>query len=64
MPWTMSDAVRKTKKASTPAAKKQWTAVANKTLAKTGDDALSIKTANSVIKNRKKTRGPKSKTAE
>ncbi len=57
MPWTMSDAIHKTKKATTSTAKKQWSTVANKVLAKTGDDALAIKTANSAIKHRKAKNG-------
>lgn len=54
MPWTMADAIRKTKKATSSSAKKQWAAVANNVLAKTGDDALAVKSANSAIKHRKK----------
>ena len=64
MPWTMSDAIRKTKKATTAPAKRQWAAVANKVLAKTGDEGLAVKSANSAVKHRKNKRGPKSKATE
>ena len=50
MPWTPSDGPqRHTHKANTPAKKKQWSAVANAVLAKTGDDAQAVRTANGVI---------------
>jgi uncharacterized protein YdaT len=49
MPWTPSDAQSKTKKATTPAKQKQWSAVANAVLAKTGSDASAIRIANSNI---------------
>ena len=54
VPWTAKDASSKTKKAKSPAAKKQWKAIANSVLAKTGNDATAIKMANAVIKRRKK----------
>ena len=53
MPWTPKDASSKTKKAASPAAKKQWSTVANKVRARTGDDALAIKEANGVVKRRR-----------
>ncbi len=59
MPWTPKDAVHKTKKASTPAKKKQWAAVANAVLKKTGDDAGAIKSANVAVK--KTAKKPKEK---
>lgn len=54
MPWTPSDASKKTKKAKTPKAKRQWRDIANSVLAKSGDEARAIKTANSVVKKRRK----------
>lgn len=54
MPWTPADANKKTKKASSPKAKRQWRDVANGVLAKTGDDARAIKEANAVVGRRKK----------
>jgi len=53
MPWTAKDASRKTKKAKSPKAKRQWSAVANSVLKRTGDDALAIREANAVVKRRK-----------
>lgn len=54
MPWAPESAARKTKKAKTPAAKKQWSTVANKVLAKSGDEGKAIRIANAAVKNRKK----------
>jgi hypothetical protein len=54
MPWTMASAYRHTHKAKGPAAKKQWSAVANKVLKESGDDAKAIKIANAAIAKRKK----------
>lgn len=52
MPWNKaSDAKRHTKKADTPEKARQWLHVANSELEKTGDDALAIRAANSVVKN-------------
>ncbi len=51
MPWTPKDAPAHTKKANTPAKRKQWAEVADSVLAKTGDDAQAIRAANSVVKN-------------
>ena len=49
MPWTAADASKKTHKANTPKLRRQWAHVANGELAKTGDDALAIRAANSVV---------------
>lgn len=49
MPWTPRDAYRHTKRASTPALQRQWSHVANSELEKTGDEALAIRAANSVV---------------
>ena len=54
MPWKPSDAKASTKKAKSPKAKKQWSAVANKVLAETGDDAKAKIIANGVIAKRRK----------
>ncbi len=50
MPWDPTDAARHTKKASTPATQKQWSATADSVLAKTGDDAQAIRIANAAVK--------------
>lgn len=54
MPWKSSDAKSKTKKAATPKRQRQWKDVANAVLAKTGDEARAVRTANGVIKKAKK----------
>ena len=54
MPWAARDATKKDRKAKTPKAKRQWAAVANATLARTGDEGRAIRTANGVIKRRKR----------
>lgn len=54
MPWKPSDASSKTKKAKTPKDRRQWRDIANSVLAKTGDDATAIRTANGVLKKRAK----------
>lgn len=62
MPWSPADAKQKTKKADTPKKQRQWSAVANKTLEKTGDDGAAIKTANGVVaKSRKSGSKPSAK---
>lgn len=52
MPWTPADAAKKTKKAKSPKAKRQWAHVANGALKKTGSDSLAIREANGVIAKR------------
>jgi hypothetical protein len=53
MPWTADDGPsRHTKKAKSLSAKRQWAAVANSVLAKSGDDAKAVREANGVIKRR------------
>ena len=52
MPWNLADAFAHTKKATTPAAKRQWAAVANNVLAKTKSDATAVKVANGAVKKR------------
>lgn len=51
MPWTASDAKRHTHKALSPARKRQWAAVANSVLQRTGSDASAVIQANGVLKN-------------
>ena len=52
MPWSPEDAKKYTKKAKSPAARRQWMHVANGVLAKTGDEGKAIQAANSVIARR------------
>jgi len=59
MPWSPADASAKTKKATSPAAKKQWADVANNVLEKTGDEGRAVKTANGVVKKRGKSASKK-----
>lgn len=49
MPWSASDASKKTHKASTPRKRRQWSDVANSVLAKTGDEGRAVRTANGVV---------------
>lgn len=51
MPWTPKDASHSTRKADTPAKRRQWAHVANSALDRTGDDGLAKRLANAVIKN-------------
>lgn len=54
MPWTAADGpTRHTKKAKSKNARKQWAAVANDVLTKSGDEGKAVRIANGVIKNRK-----------
>lgn len=54
MPWTPDDGpARHTKKAKSPTAKRQWSAVANNVLTKTGDEGRAVREANAVVKRRK-----------
>lgn len=56
MPWVASDARKHTKKATSAAAMRQWSHVANAVLEKTGDEERAIKEANAVVARRKKKR--------
>ena len=49
MPWSMGSALTHTKKANTPAKKKQWSATANAVLAKSGDEGKAVRVANSAV---------------
>jgi hypothetical protein len=53
MPWTMADASRHTQKAKGKPAKKQWSTVANKVLAESGDEGKAVRIANAAVKKRK-----------
>ena len=54
MPWTPSSGpARHTKKAKSPAAKKQWSSVANKVLADSGDEGKAVRIANAAVAKRK-----------
>ena len=54
MPWKSSAASAKTKKAKSPAAKKQWASVANKVLKETGEEGRAVRIANAAVKKRRK----------
>ena len=54
MPWTSKDAKRHTHKAGSSGAKKQWSKVANKVLADSGDEGKAVRIANAAVKKRKK----------
>lgn len=62
MPWTMESAGRHTKKAKSPATKKQWSSVANSVLEKTGDEGKAVRIANAAVaKHPSKKKAKKSK---
>ena len=50
MPWNPTDANRHTKKADTKATAKQWSAVANAVLEKSGDEGKAVRIANAAVK--------------
>lgn len=54
MPWTPSKAHSHTKRAQTPAAKRQWATVANRVLDESGDEGKAIRVANAAVNKRKK----------
>lgn len=50
MPWSPSDGpARHTKKANTPGKRQQWSAVANKVLADSGDEGKAVRIANAAV---------------
>lgn len=49
MPWSSADAKKHTKKASTPAKKKQWASVADSALKGGSSEGSAIRQANSVV---------------
>lgn len=55
MPWSPSDASKKTRKAKTKAQKTRWAKTANAVLNKTGDEAMAIRVANAGAKRKPKT---------
>lgn len=48
-PWTPKDAVRHTKKASTPKKKRQWADVADSELSRGQSDVTAIRAADAVV---------------
>ncbi len=52
MPWSADDAKRHTKKARSPAARRQWAAVANAALKRGLPEGEAVREANSVLKHR------------
>ena len=54
MPWKPSAASAKTKKAKSPAAKKQWSSTANAVLKKTGDEGRAVRIANAAVAKRRR----------
>lgn len=58
MPWTAKDASKHTKKADTPAEKKQWAKTANAVLKSSKNEGKAVRIANaSIAKGDKKKRG-------
>lgn len=53
MPWSSSDATRFTKKANTPAKKRQWAHVANSALASGDSEGSAIRQANVAVARRR-----------
>jgi uncharacterized protein YdaT len=52
MPWSPSDGPsRHTKKANTPAKRKQWSDIANNVLKKSGDEGKAVRIANAQVRN-------------
>lgn len=54
MPWSPKDALRHTKKASSPKKRRQWRDVANSVLAKSGNEGRAVREANAVVKRARK----------
>lgn len=52
MPWSAADAQSHTSAADTPARQKLWSEIANRVLAKTGDEGRAIREANAVVGTR------------
>lgn len=51
MPWKPDDGPsRHTKKANTPAKKKQWADIANKVRTESGDEGKAVRIANAAVK--------------
>lgn len=56
MPWKPEDATRFTKKAKSPTAKRQFAEVADKVLAKTGDEGRAVRAGNAAVAKRPENR--------
>lgn len=57
MPWSPEDGpARHTKKAKSAKKKRQWSAVANAVLKKTGDEGRAVRSANAVVAKKKKSK--------
>ena len=54
MPWEPREARLKTSKADTPKKQRQWAAVANNMLKKTGSESRAIRAANNTLKEQAK----------
>lgn len=55
MPWSKDDGpARHTKKAKSAGARKQWAAVANNVLSKSGDEGRAVREANAVVARRRR----------
>ena len=52
MPWKSGSATRHTKKANTPAKKRQWAKAANAALKSTGDEGKAVRIANAAVKRK------------
>lgn len=52
MPWSPKDGpARHTRKANTPAKRKQWSDIANKVREESGDEGKAVRIANAAVKN-------------
>jgi hypothetical protein len=60
MPWSPKDAASKTRKADSPAERKTWSKVANRTLRDTGDEGRAVRIANYVVKRNQQRRARRS----
>jgi uncharacterized protein YdaT len=54
MPWSLKDAPRHTKKATSTGAKRQWSTVANSVLKSSRDEGKAVRIANAAVAKRKK----------
>lgn len=53
MPWAPKDASKKTHKANSPKAKRQWSKTANEVLKRTGDEGSAVRIANAAVAKRR-----------
>jgi hypothetical protein len=56
MPWTARSAKKFTKKARSPAAKRQWKSVANSMLKRGKSEGAAVRAANAAVAKRRKRR--------